>query len=323
MSGWLYEDGIGEERAILIENGQIAEARIYPHGAIRAGMIAPAKLGKKFGDGRRAIAEMADGCEILVSPLPKNAAEGMAVTIEVKRAAISEKTRFKLPMAHIAEDQSPKNAPNLREEIGEAQLCHPHEADRFAEHGWHEVIEEARSGTISFAGGNLLISVTPAMTLIDVDGDLPPLPLSLAAATASARAIRRLDLQGSIGIDFPGLASKEERLAVAEAFDAAMTGPFERTAVNGFGLLQLVKRRKGPSLPEMLQHRQMRGHAMDLLRMAQREKGSGEMILVAHPAILSQLHTNPAWLEQLARRTGRTIGLRAEPKLSIGGYYAE
>jgi Ribonuclease E/G family len=309
MSEWLYEDGIGEERAILIDNGQIVEARIEPHGGIKAGLVAQARLVKKITGTRRGLGQLADGAEVL--------------TIEVKRAAIDEKTRFKLPLAKAAPDKAPCPAPSLNERIGAATLCHAHETDQFAQYGWHDVTEEARTGQVSFAGGSLIISVTPAMILIDVDGDLPPLQLALAAAAAAALAIRRLDLQGSIGIDFPGLADKADRLAVAEAFDAAMTGPFERTAVNGFGLLHVVKRREGPCLPELLQHRRMRGHAMELLRMAERDRGAGALTLAAHPAIIDKLEANPAWLAMLAKRTGRVVSLRADPKLAIGGYYAE
>jgi hypothetical protein len=323
MSEWLYEDGIGEERAILIEKGQIVEARIEPHGGIKAGLVAQARLIKKIAGTKRGLGELANGGEVLINSLPNGITEGSDLTIEVKRAAIDEKTRFKLPLAKVAPDTTLGPAPSLRERIGEATLCHPHEADRFAEYGWHDVIEEARTGQVSFVGGSLIISVTPAMTLIDVDGDLPPLALALASAAASAAAIRRLDLQGSIGIDFPGIADKAGRMAVAEAFDAAMTGPFERTAVNGFGLLQLVKRRTGPSLPELLQHRRMRGHAMELLRMAERQRGSGALTLTAHPAIVAKLEANPTWLAMLSKRSGRAAALRADAKLAIGGYYAE
>jgi Ribonuclease E/G family len=323
MSEWLYEDGIGEERAMLIENGQIVEARIEPHGGIKAGLVAQVRLIKKIAGTRRGLGELANGGEVLISPLPNGITEGANLTIEVKRAAIDEKTRFKLPLAKAAPDKAPSPAPSLRERIGEATLCHAHDADRFAEYGWHDVIEEARHGQVGFAGGSLIISVTPAMTLIDVDGDLPPLALALASATAAAQAIRRLDLQGSIGIDFPGLADKADRVAVAQAFDAAMFGPFERTAVNGFGLLHMVKRRNGPSLPELLQHGRMRGHATELLRMAERERGAGALTLAAHPAIIAKLEANPEWLAMLTKRTGRAAALRADPKLAIGGYYAE
>jgi Ribonuclease E/G family len=323
LAEWLYEDGIGEERAILVQQGQIIEARILPHDGVKAGLVAQAQLVKQVIAGKRGIAKLPDGAEVLLSPLPAGLTEGGSLIVEVTRAAIDEKSRFKLPLARPAIDKSPQPAPGLRERIGDMTLCHAHGADRFVEYGWHEVAEEARSGEVSFTGGSLLISVTPAMTLIDVDGALPPLPLALTAAKAAAEAIRRLDIQGMIGIDFPGVADKSERLAVAEAFDAAMTGPFERTAINGFGFLQLVKRRTGPSLLEILQHRRVRGHTNELLRMAERDARTGPLTLAAHPAVIALLESRPEWLAELGKRTGRAVSLRADPKLAIGGYYAE
>ena len=325
---WLYEDGIADERAILIENGRIIEAHIERHGTIKAGLIAEARLTKILVAGKRAIAALADGSEILLSPTPKGLTEGAALMVEIRRAAINEQTRFKLPLGRPARDDIAVTVPSLYERIEAGNIpvrqCYAHEADHFAESGWHELTEEARSGIIDFDGGNLILSVTPAMTLLDVDGDLPPHKLSLAAASASAAAIRRLDLQGSIGIDFPGLSSKTERQSVAEAFDDAMSaGDYERTAMNGFGFMQIVKRRTGPSLPEILQHDMMHGLAAELLRRAERDRGSGGMRIAAHPAIIKMLEKHADWLEQLANRTGRPVSLRADPKLSIGGGYAE
>ena len=83
--------------------------------------------------------------------------------------------------------------------------------------GWNDLLEEARGGIVRFAGGELRISPTPAMTLIDVDGHLPPDELAVVGASAAARAIRRLDIGGSIGVDLPdrrrqgGAASRGRR----------------------------------------------------------------------------------------------------------------
>ncbi len=323
MSEWLYEDGIGEERAILIDQGRILEARISRHAGIKAGLAVQAKLVKQLTPGKRGIVQLASGEEMLLSPLPKGLTEGGSVIVEVTRAAIEEASRSKLPLCRAAVDRVPAPAPTLHEHIGEARLCHAHDTDLFAENGWYEVIEEARTGHVIFTGGSLIISITPGMMVIDIDGELPPLALAMAAATAAGQAIRRLDLQGSIGIDFPGVADKAGRQAIAEALDAAMSGPFERTGVNGFGFLQLVKRRTGPSLPEMLQHDRVTGHTLELLRMAQRDRGTGVLTLVANPAVTAKLAAHPDWLETLAKRSGRAVSLRSDPKLAIGNHYAE
>src|SRR6185369_7327824 len=120
---------------------------------------------------------------------------------------------------------------------------------------WDDVIEQARSGTVQFAGGELRLSPTPAMTLIDVDGYLAPDDLAVLGAAEAAKAIRRLDIGGSIGIDLPTAGSKAARQAAAAAIDQHLPQPFERTAVNGFGFVQIVRPRLRASLVELAQDR--------------------------------------------------------------------
>ena len=324
MTEWLYEDGIGEERAILVENGKIIAARIERHNGIKPGMTAQAQLVARVVANTRGIVKFADGSEALLSPLPKELNEGASLIVTVTRAAIDEKGRFKLPVAKVAADKKPQEAPTLLEQLGQhVAHCHAHDADRFEAHNWGELLEEARTGQIAFAGGALQVSLTPAMTLIDVDGDLAPAPLALGAATAVVHAIQRLDLQGNIGIDFPTIEVKADRQAAVEAFDAAMSGPFERTAINGFGFMQVLTRRVRQSIPEMLQYRPVLAEALALLRRAERDRGIGPMHVVAHPAVLAHIQAQADWTPLLARRTGRAVSLRADPQLAIGAGYVE
>jgi hypothetical protein len=312
LAEWLYEEGIGENRAILVEDGNILEAEIELPGALRVGAIVAGRLIAIPIPGRRGIALIDSGDEILVEPLPPSLSQGRAVAVEILREPIPEPGRPKMAKGRIGEAPARKG-PALAERIAPFTRLRAHDCDRFEEAGWSELLEEAHSGEIAFPGGALRMSLTPAMILFDVDGSLPPEQLAIAGAEAAARAIRRFGIGGSIGIDLPTLAGRAERQRAAATFDAVLPQPFERTAVNGFGFLQIVRPRRRASLPERVQGDPAGAAARALLRRAERHKGVGERVLVAAPAVIARLEAEPDWTAELARRTGTPIRLHVEP----------
>ena len=203
--------------------------------------------------------------------------------------------------------------------------CAPHDGeDRFEAAGWSETLAEAASGEVAFVGGALRISLTPAMTLIDVDG-APGDAFALAQAgiAAAGGAIRRLDLTGSIGIDLPIVADRAQRQALADALDAIVPQPFERTAVNGFGFVQLVRRRTRASLAELLRYRPVESAALATLRRAERAGGTGPATLVLAPRLADWLGDRPDLVAMLSRRIGREVTLASDPDLTLeGGHLA-
>jgi hypothetical protein len=318
MAHWLYEAGIGENRAALIQEGEIVEAVIELPGALRAGSVADARL-VMLGE-RAGVVRLDSGEEASIEPLPPRVTEGAALRVEIVREAMHEPGRLKLPKAR-ATDKPAATGPTLLQRIGDARRCDPRVDDRLETAGWSELIEEARSGAIPFAGGALRMSVTPAMTLFDVDGSLPPAELAIAGAAAAARAIRRHSITGSIGIDLPTLAARAERAAAAAAFDAVMPQPYERTAVNGFGFLQIVRRRQRASIPELILADPVGAAARALLRRA--EKLAGSVRLAAAAAVIRRLEQEAAWLQELGRRTGGEVALSVDPALSIWASHAQ
>ena len=305
MPEWRQERGIGETRAILVDDGEIVETRVMLDGQVAAGAVLKAKL-KSVG--RNAIA-VADGREYLLPKGAPGVTQGASLTIEVTREAIGTEG-WKRPLARATE-ASAAAAPALLGQI----LASTSKA--FDEVGWSDLIEEARSGIVNFPGGSLRIVVTPAMTLIDVDGAPAPNDLAVAGARASAKAIRRHGIGGSIGIDLPIDGGKAARHAAAEAIDAFLPQPFERTAVNGFGLVQIVRPRRHASLFELALDRPA-FEARALVRLAARETGTLE--LVAHPAVIAAIRAG--WIDTLARQVGGTVRLRADPSLGIAGGHA-
>jgi len=310
LAEWLYEEGIGENRAILVEDGQILEAEIELPG-LRAGTVLDARLVSNAG-----IAALADGGEAVVEPVP-TMSEGAAFRAEVTREAIPEPGRPKPPRLRPTE-LAPRPGPTLAERSG-LRARHA-DGDAFEAAGWSELLEEAASGEIAFDGGALRMSLTPAMILFDVDGTLPPPALAGAGAEAAARAIRRFGLGGSIGIDLPTLP-KDRRQAAAAIVDRLLPQPFERTAVNGFGFLQIVRRRVRPSIPEILHADPAAATARALLRRA--ERLTGAVALVAAPRVIALLESRPVWLAELARRTGGPAALRGDPGLAISAGHVQ
>jgi hypothetical protein len=213
-------------------------------------------------------------------------------------------------------NEEPRAAPALEGQ----ELAFPAPADELEAAGWSDLIDEARSGIIAFTGGELRVSLTPAMTLIDVDGQLPAAELAVAGARAAAEAIRRHGVGGSIGVDLPTVQGKEARQAAAAAVDAILPQPFERTAVNGFGFLQIVRPRAHASLFELAADRGP-FEARALLRRATRDVGA--IRLAAHPAVIGELNRNPGWLDQLSRHTGGLITLRSDASLAMSAGHAE
>jgi hypothetical protein len=309
LAEWLYEEGIGENRAILVEDGRILEAEIELPRELRVGAVMSGHLTDILIPGRRGI--VANKARwVVVEPLPPHLTKGQIVRVEIVREEIAERSKLKGPKGHIT-DEAAREGASLAERIGRFTTVRATDPDRFEDAGWGELLEEAISGEIFFTGGELQMSLTPAMTLFDVDGSLPPAELAEAGAAAAARAIRRMGIGGSIGIDLPTVPVRGERQRAATAFDALLPQPFERTAVNGFGFLQIVRRRERESLPERLQFDPVGSAARRLLCRAERVPGMGAREITASPQVVRWLEDEPALMQELARRIGTSVRLKA------------
>ncbi|AXU17930.1 ribonuclease [Novosphingobium sp. THN1] len=322
---WLHEAGIGEERAILVSGGRILSARVCWGEKVRPGLVAQARLVTRHAGSRRGVVRFDDGAEALVDQLPREATEGVSLTVRVTRAAIAERGRTKLPVVRPAPGEDPRPAPSLREELeatGASVKSVAITGRAFADNGWDELAEQAVTGEIAFAGGSIIVSPTPAMTLIDIDGTLPPLKLALSAVDVIADALHRLDIGGSVGIDFPTLHEKKDRQHVDKALgDALIDWQGERTAMNGFGFVHLVSRLERASLVARYTRFPVAAAARALLRNAERVSEPGALLLTAHPRVLAAILL--AWETELASRTGRTIRRKEDPALALSGGFAQ
>lgn len=304
MPDWLVEHGIGETRAALVEDGEIVEARVRRGGVIPPGTILEGKL---VAVAPRVAVEAAGETFLLPRGI-SGVSEGRSLHVEITREALGGAEQWKRGLARVT-SESPRDAPPL----AEGQQA------RIAE--WDDLLEEARSGIIAFNGGELRIEPTAAMTMIDVDGWLAPSQLAQVAAWAVARAIRRLDLGGSVGIDFPTLRDKASRREVDNILDEYLPRPFEKTAINGFGFVQVVRPRNRASLVELGRDRAP-FEARALLRRVAFEPPGGKRI-VAHAAVVQVIEQRRDWIDALARQVGGAVELRADAAVPMSGGYAE
>jgi ribonuclease G len=313
---WWIERGIGETRAALIEDGEIVEARIELEGLVRAGSVIEVRLLHTGDGGRNAVARDEAGREYLLPRGAPGITQGAAIRIEVTRETIPGAEPWKRALARVSSGEA-GHADLLDGEV----TTFPGGPDAIGKAGWSDLIDEARTDLVRFAGGELRVTPTPAMTLIDVDGHLAPDELAIVGSGEAAKAIRRLDIGGSIGLDLPNSGSKSGRQAAAAAIDRHLPQPFERTAVNGFGFVQIVRPRVRASLIELAQDRAA-FEARALLRRAALEP-PGAKRLVAHPALIAAIEAAADWTERLARQIGGAVVLRAEAALPISGAYVE
>ena len=297
MPEWIIEEGIGETRAALIEGDEILEARVRREGVIAAGAVLEATL---IAVAPRVTVEAA-GEQFLLPRGVAGVTEGARLAIEVTREALGGSEPWKRGLARRT-DAPPAPAPPLAE--GAAGTIE----------AWDDLLDEARTGIVRFEGGELRIQPTAAMTVIDVDGWLIPARLAQMAAWAAARAMGRLDIGGSIGIDFPTLHGKEERREVDEILDTYLPKPFEKTAINGFGFAQIIRPKRRPSLLELAEDRAA-FEARALLRRAGRSIGATNV--TAHPAVIAAIRAE--WRARLERQVGGPVTLSADPSLAMSG----
>jgi hypothetical protein len=305
----------GETRAVLFEGGVAVELHIFREGHAVIGSVIEARIvGKQSG---RAFLQLATGEEAIISPAPSKP-EGQSVRVEITRARISEPGETKLATARLT-DAAPVTA---GVEEWQAALIQRVDGAIAAGADFDDHFDIAQSGRADLDGATVWFERTKAGLVFDVDGNGDPFAINCAAAAGIARLLRLFQIGGAVMIDFVGMANKVARLAVADAFDSASTADpraFERTAINGYGLMQVIRAKSGPSILDTL-FGTRRVSLCDetlilaLLRAASRSQGAGVRRCLTTPALAAQLAL-PHWqplIAQAARQAGAPIEIVAD-----------
>ena len=97
LAEWLYEAGIGENRAALVDQDVMIEAYVEPEAdGPRAGAVLWARLRANR------IAALDDGSEALLDFVPKGLCEGARIMVEITREAFCETGKPKRAKARPA-----------------------------------------------------------------------------------------------------------------------------------------------------------------------------------------------------------------------------
>lgn len=342
MSRYLLWDAApGEIRLILREDGKLQEYRLlrFLDGKepLLPGSTLQVRLGTKLGP-RRALVHY-DGGEGEISPIP-DCSEGTWLSAELLRTAVPEPGRWKRAQFRPADPKSqsvgdyilsqwpdltaiacsgPLVAAQIRSMLGDRCPQIALDAEAIDDAQFDIWSERGITGEFVIDGGLLSIERTRAMTMIDVDGYKDPHHVNVAAARAIPWLLRLYGIGGQIGIDFLASANKAERAQIDVALgEASCTlGRHERTAVNGFGFVQMILPRPGPSVIEILCETGLKTpstetQALMVLREAARSKGAGPRIISARDDIIHLIESWPNLLDELRSTLGYPVHLRCD-----------
>jgi hypothetical protein len=317
------DDAPGERRAAFVENGNIVEIHIQRDALWALGECGAGRIDRKTPSGAYVIAD--DNSELLLRS-KMGAPEGARIMFEVTREAIAEPGRNKPPEVI------------LREGVCEPLMGKDALWDaRMASLGQSIIKASIAEGfDIAIAGqsqvGDVTISFqrTKAGLVFDIDGIGDAFAINMVAATEIARLLRLYQVGAMVLIDFVSMESKAQRTQIAEAFDAASVldpRPFERTAINGYGMMQVVRARPRPSVLDQLFGTRIAAlseetQAYWLLRTVAESHGFGVRSVTARPEVATLLQSEgwAAWRAAAVRLAGADMVVVADEKVTGYGH---
>lgn len=317
------DDAPGERRAALVENGQIVEIHIQRDAEWVLGEHGAGRIDRKTPSGAYVIA---DNISELLLRSKIAEPDGARVQFEVTREAIAEPGRIKPPEILLCDSGAAR--PSQKDAVWEARLMLLGETSvpaSIAEGFDIAIASQSQVGdvTVSFQR-------TKAGLVFDVDGIGNAIEINQIAAKEIARLLRLYQVGAMVMIDFVSMESKTQRTQIAEIFDTASAvdpRPFERTAINGYGMMQVVRARPRPSVLDHLFGTRIAALSDDtqaywLLRAVAQSSGFGPRNVTARPDVASILESQKwaAWRAQAVRAAGSDMVVVADEKATGYGH---
>jgi ribonuclease G len=320
---WI-DDAPGERRTALVENGTVVEVHIQRDLHLALGEQGSGHIDRKTPSGAYVVSD--NGDEVLVrrgSPKP----EGARVGFEITRESICEPGRVKPPEATLLDDVS--TACSDRGQLWETRLKRYGDSPR-RNADVSAAFDAALTGVSQMEDATISFQRTKAGLVFDVDGIGDPMAANLMAAKEIARLLRLYQVGGMAMIDFIALESKDHRQSIAAAFDeasAADSRSFERSAINGFGLMQVVRARPRPSILDQLFGTRIAAlsdetQALWLLREAGRSSGFGPRTISARAPVANHLESTD-WAKfriECERQMGASLAVIADGQITGYGH---
>jgi Rne/Rng family ribonuclease len=212
-------------------------------------------------------------------------------------------------------------------------------ADPFEATGAAEQFEQALQPSVPLdGGGSLIIQPTAAFTAIDVNGGgRRALEANLTAAREIARQLRLRRIGGTAVVDFIDLPARAARARVLVALRDALArdpAPVQAFSMSRFGLVEISRKRTGPSLAELFGRLcptcdgagavlALRWRAEELIRAVSRLPPGRTKVLAA-PDLHDYLNGagRAAWLAFVGR-SGDRVELQIDPSLAPGSHRIE
>ncbi|WP_397582633.1 ribonuclease E/G [Sphingorhabdus sp.] len=317
------DDAPGERRAAFVNNGNIVEIHIQRDALWILGEYGAGRIDRKTPSGAYVIAD--DNSELLLRGkmgLP----EGARIMFEVTREAIAEPGRHKPPEIILREGVH--EAPIDKDALWDARMASLGQSVTNASIA--EGFDVAIAGQSQIGDVTISFQRTKAGLVFDIDGIGDAFAINMIAATEIARLLRLYQVGAMVLIDFVSMESKAQRTQIAEAFDAASLAdprPFERTAINGYGMMQVMRARPRPSILDHLFGTRIAAlsdetQAYWLLRAVAESRGFGVRSVTARPEVATLLQSErlSAWRAGAVRLAGADMVVVADEKVTGYGH---